>query len=153
MATDAARKMVAGLGAELGIEGLELDEYGYCCLEFPDQTINLEADDNGLIFLYAHLGNLPKDDKEEFYGLRLEANYFCQQTGGGTIGIDRNADVVLLLMQTHVSALETGDIRAMLENFLNVAVTWSRRVAEYASGSGATPTANKEAVLPPGQRV
>jgi hypothetical protein len=152
MATEAAKAMVSKLGAELGIDGLALDEYGYCCLEFPDQTINLETDDNGILSLYAHLGNIPREDRESFFATLLEANYFCQQTGGGTIGIDREANVVLLLMQTHVSALNTDDLRSMVSNFLNVAVIWSRRIAAHG-GNGQPATATGNDSPPPGLRV
>lgn len=129
------QKLINELGIELGLEGLTLDEFGYCCLEFPEKTINLEADEQGTVFAYAHLGSLPEQDREDFYAKLLEANYFCQETGGGTIGIDREANVVVLMMQTHVAMLNSGDLHRVLQNFINVAVTWSQRVESF-SGAG-----------------
>lgn len=143
MTLEASANLIRSLGDELGIEGLELDEYGYCCLEFPDQTINIEADDAGLIFLYSHLGNLPAENQTEFYAQLLEANYFWQQTGGACIGIDRAANVVLLAAQAHVSSLYITDLKNMLENFLNIAVTWTRRIQAF-DGSPASTDQEKD---------
>lgn len=150
---EVAKGFLEELGSDLGIEGLEFDEYGYCCLEFPDQTINIEADESGLIFLYAHLGNVPKEKTEAFFAMLLEANYLWQQTGGGCLGVDREADVVLLAMQSHVAALDGQGFKNMMENFLNTSVTWTRRVEGFPGQAGPAGRESEGMQPQPGMRV
>ena len=130
------QKLVERLGGELEIPGLTLDENGYCCLMFDDLSLNIETDAEGLLFVYSHIGRIPAQDKEIFYQKLLEANYFYQQTGGGTIGIDAGQGIVVLIMQTPGSVLQDESFRKMLENFVNIAHTWAGRITEFAQGGG-----------------
>lgn len=141
--------MVEQLGRELEISGLALDEHGYACLFFDETAVNLEVDENGLLFLYTNIGTIPKQDREGFYRILLEANYFFQSTGGATIGIDEAEGIVLLIMQTRSQALEYEDFRQMLENFINITDTWTRRLSEFMPETSPAPATAPRIDLPP----
>jgi len=77
-------------GKLIGIPDLEFDEHGYCCLFIDDVTLNLEYDsDSGHLLVYAHMGLLPDVPSLGMYEMLLEANFFCRDTAGATLGIDR----------------------------------------------------------------
>lgn len=148
MNTNVVRSFIAELGREIGIPDLELDEYGYCCFMLGEHVVNIETDDNGIIFLYSNIGDLPEKGREAFYEMLLNANYFCQQTAGGTLGVDSQADIVLYMMQAHESSLDGTAFLQMLENFINTAVTWSERIKDFSSEASGSSGKDRERLEP-----
>lgn len=144
MSQEHVANLVKQFGADYEIDGLTLDENGYCCLMFDEIVVNLEAGEDGQLFLYANVGTAPEDGREGFFQMLLEANYLYKNTAGGVIGYDAEHDIVLLTIQTPGSTLEKSSFETLLENFVNVAATWTQRVSEYSE-----PTVEMdEAVVP-----
>ena len=135
--------LLSALGNEIGIADLSPDDNGACSLFFDELVVNMEYHkESNLLHLYSHLGTLPGDGREELFVRMLEANCFYRGTQGGTLAIDEEADAALLFYQTPVDLLNEADFLRIVENFVNVADTWSGQLSgsgEHVAASEAEP--------------
>lgn len=149
MANDLA-KLVDDLGGQMGLDGLTLDEQGSASLEIDSVVLNVDADDDGrTLVLHAWVGDAPRRDETspEFYETLLRANFFNLGTGGATLGMDRELGYVALVQRVAVAEKSAADLLAVVEQFVNFAEGWTRRVAELAAGRagrGNTPADGAE---------
>ncbi|MEJ5301208.1 MAG: type III secretion system chaperone [Thermodesulforhabdaceae bacterium] len=117
-------------GEEAGIEGLSLDERGYCCLFINDTGINLEIDEEReTLFLYAYLGDLPGEgERLSLYETLLEANTVNFAPGGGTIGIDTEQNVIVLSMAMPAVDLNINSFSRTMEEIVHQVQQWRERL-------------------------
>lgn len=110
---NSARK--AGLGA------LALDNKGVCRLSFDDTLIvDLEHDDGaGVLHIYATVGPIPAEGKEEVYASLLSANLFGAETGGATLAIDRPRGEIVLCRAVDPEHLDPTAFENTLQAFVN----------------------------------
>lgn len=142
MTRERAASVIAELAELIGLPGLALDEQGYCCLTF-DQSIvvNVEHDpDSGDLLLYSWLGR-PGRDREAVLADLLEANFFWQGTGGGTLSLERATGGVVLLDRVALAGLEISVFQRRLTGFVDRAEAWQRRLADGAGTSQPTALA------------
>jgi hypothetical protein len=151
MANAEMAAILAEFGKGIGIPQLAFDEGGYCCLFFDEIVVNLELDEETeQLSLYSNVGDLPEDVKPGFYEALLEANYFFRNTGGATLGIDRNARLVALVYRVSYPTLNLVQFERIIENFVNVTETWIRKVREL-DAPGEAPAQESAGV--PGLRI
>ena len=137
MNLDMINPLFHDFGKTLGIDTLTLDENGCCCLLFDDIVVNFEATpESEQLFLYTRLGSIPDKDKEAFFAALLEGNYFYRTTGGATLGVDQKSNSVVMAYQTFYTHLDVRRFSQIVENFVNIASFWLKKLQQpgaYAS--------------------
>ncbi|MBF0099433.1 MAG: type III secretion system chaperone [Desulfobacterales bacterium] len=132
MQQEEIKKMITDFGKNIGLPELTFDENGYLCLMFDDVVVNIEAMfETEQLFFYTNIGEIPHENKEAFYEMLLTANYFFKETAGGTIGIDKNANIISLAYQLPFTSLTTNKLEKTVENFINVAENWINKIKTF----------------------
>lgn len=140
---DHINRLLTDFGNALGLEGLALDENGYCCLSFDDVVVNIESvGDSSLVLLYSSLGALPADAGPEVCRRLLEANYFFHGTGGATIGVDGPTGGVAITRVVDAAGMEVLDWEAVIKAFVDAAESCAAlfEVAPVAAEAAAAPS-------------
>ncbi len=120
--TDHINRLLTDFGNALGLDGLSLDDSGYCCLSFDDVLLNIESvGESSLLLLYSTLGALPEDAGREVYSRLLAANYFFQGTAGATIGLDEATGAVAMTRVVDAAGMEVLDWEAAIKAFVDAA--------------------------------
>ncbi len=120
--SDHLNRLLTDFGKALGLDELSLDESGYCCLSFDEVVVNIESvGDSSLVLLYSSLGVLPEDAGREVYGRLLAANYFFQETAGGTIGLETASGAVAMTRVIDAVGMEVLDWEAAIKGFVDAA--------------------------------
>ena len=126
--------LIPALGKHVGIPQLNLDDSGWCALFVDELVINIEyRDSSEQLFIYTPVGVLPAENREPLYRELLEANCFFRGTQGGCLSVDSGAGVVLLSFSWPVRALCEAELIQLIENVVNVAETWSKRLRRIGS--------------------
>lgn len=129
-------RLLADFGNALGLDGLALDDKGYCCLSFDELLVNIEAvGDSTLVLLYSSVGVLPADAAPEIYRSLLDANYFFQGTAGATVGLDLAAGTVVLTRVVDAATLQVLDWEGVIQGFVEAAESCARRLQGAASAA------------------
>ena len=137
---DHINRLLTNFGNALGLDGLSLDESGYCCLSFDEVLVNIEAvGESSLVLLYSSLGALSEDAGREVYRRLLEANYFFQDTAGGTIGLDGATGAVAITRVIDAAGMEVLDWEAVVKAFVDAAESCAGLLS--AEAVSATPAA------------
>ncbi|MFH0789735.1 MAG: type III secretion system chaperone [Pseudomonadota bacterium] len=132
METNGMNFLLNDFGKSIGINELAFNENGYCCLMFDQVVVNIELIENSeRFFLYTHLGEIPLEKREEFYSLLLEADFFNKETADGTLGIDRESNIVALTYQRPYTGLDQEKFEKILENYVNAAEHWTKKIQEF----------------------
>ena len=78
--------------------------------------------------------------------MMLAGNLFWAQTRGGALAVEPSDGVVFLLMKEKAQALEFSRFNSMLENFVEAAEDWQRRLEnlsdELEDDAGTPPPSN-----------
>ncbi len=119
-------KLLSNFGSRNGIKDLA-PEKGYCCLMFDDIVVNIE-ENNGNIFFYTPVGELPPEGGEEIYKDLAKANFFFMGTQGATLSADPDSGMILLAYMTPACALNDTSFDKTVENFVNAAEEWSGKI-------------------------
>lgn len=139
---DHINRLLTDFGNALGLEGLSLDESGYCCLGFDEVLLNIESVGEGpLVLFYSSLGVLPEDAGSDIYRRLLEANYFFHDTGGATIGLDGASGSVAITRVVDTAGMEVLDLEAVIKAFVDA--------AESCAGLFNAAPASEAPVVPP----
>ncbi len=123
-------QFLATLGKKLGLEDLSFNEEGSCLFVLDENKlfiIDLDESTRTLIISVA-LGMLPEENREEVLYDLLTANYYWMRTGGGTLGVDPENDVVLLCYAMQLPLENDMDFLFCIEKLANVADYWIKRL-------------------------
>ena len=119
------KQLLSELGQTVGLPELAPDEDNYCCLGVDDKIVlhlqyNIE---NEILMLFAQVGKIDDHHREAIYPRLLKANLFWQGTGGATLGVDDNGEV-LMAYQIVISNMDFQKFQDLLEGFVNTAELW-----------------------------
>ena len=129
---EAVQKILASFGESLGISNLKFDEDNYCCLLFDEVCINLEADvKTGQIFFNSPLGPIPENGDQAFFEMLLEANYFYRETGGASLAMNRDANIVQLIYSIPYQGLDLVQFEQIMESLVNLSESWTQKILVY----------------------
>lgn len=129
-------QLLGDVGPLLGVDRLALDADGSAALEVDDVVVNFEAEDEGrTLVLFADVGPPPRKGEvgPEYYETLLRANFFQLGTGGSTLGMDRDAGMFALVRRLPTVALDANGLFAEIEQFVDFAEAWTRRLVELAA--------------------
>jgi hypothetical protein len=123
---DGINRLLTDFGNAMGLDGLSLDDSGYCCLSFDDVLVNMESvDGSSRVLLYSSLGALPEDAGPAVCRQLLEANYFFLGTAGATIGLDGTTGAVAMTRVVDVAGMAVLDWEAVIKAFVDAAESCS----------------------------
>lgn len=124
--SDPARKLLAELGGQLGIEGLTPDEDGQCLFSIDGTPVSIETRDGrwrlrGLVAEVAEEEENPELTLDAWqWRALLEMNLeLVEAETPGSLAYDRAAECVLYIQPVPESGLEAGRIAAQLEAFVH----------------------------------
>ena len=141
-------RLLAELGADLGLPGLAFDEAGRCRLAIDELQVEIErAGDGSALFLTCLVGELPDTGRETAMGRLLDANFLFKGTGGATLGVASGSDVVVLAYRTPSTGLGLLELRQMLESFTAAGEHAGRLLLETGHGAVASPGPSSRAVM------
>ena len=131
---DTVQQILGDFGKTIGLDGLELDGEGYCCLMIDnDLVINIEFDEPGVrLMLYSKLGR-PGPDRLAALTEIMEANYLGRGTDGATLGIEPGSGAIVLSREVPVAGIDVPGFSNALERFVNMAESWTKRLGEASS--------------------
>lgn len=131
-----ASDLLAELGRTLGLPDLALSGLGTASLVIDgDLTLNLEHEaDAGLLVAYLSLGQAPADGRDDCFARLLAANLFGHDSGGGSIGLDRGSDELVLSRSFVLEHTDALGLEAGLAALVDAA---RRRRADLASAPAA----------------
>ncbi|VBB42977.1 conserved hypothetical protein [uncultured Desulfatiglans sp.] len=126
------KALIKRFGETIGIPDLDLDEDGYCCLEFDGHIVNIEfAPRSEEFFFYACIADLPETDRQALCEMLLEANFFFRGTHGATFGIDKPSKQIILAAKKPIAAVDGRLFESMMEDFVNATIGWKQRLAAF----------------------
>ena len=118
-------------GKKIGLE-LALDENGLCRVSIDEMTISIqEIPEADVVALYADVGELPVEGREDFYAAALKANWMFSGTGGSTLAIDPQSDKVILNRCDSLASLDVEGFSSTLERFVNMLETWMKIAKDF----------------------
>jgi hypothetical protein len=147
-----ADQAVAEFGNLLTVEGLHLGaEDNSCVLVFDgDLLLNIEYDDASERLVFSlYLDELPRDNAEPLLREMMGANLYWHRTRGATLCLEENTGGVMLIYASSVLELDNGAFENIVENLLDQAEAWRKRITEHAQ-SGPAAAVPADAGMPQG---
>ena len=130
-------KLLKSLGKSLGLKNLILDDNNHCILLFDEKIVlNLELkEETERLVVYAYVGEVPLEDRENVFECLLEANCFWKETGGATIGIDKQSQTIVLAYSVDLPLKKPEAFEENLASFVEVVETWVDRLEKMAQAA------------------
>lgn len=100
-------------------------------LEIGEFTLFLKNLNPGL-FLYAPIGPLPEEGREDFLMLTMRANFLGEGTGGNVLGLTED-ESCLTLSSSMPYELNYATFKETVEVFVNFLDYWKKEVATHAA--------------------
>ena len=129
-------ELLAELGATLGIEGVELDDNGLCCLRIDSEILIYveEVTERHAAILYSPVGVLPEEKKEALFERLLGAQLFGREIGEGcSFGLLDESGEILLNRVLSLDKLDGSGFYEAVNQMANWADYWTKRLGEDAS--------------------
>ncbi len=123
---------LARLASELELNPLApKDETNTMYIEFgPEMRISIKEIDGGM-HLFAKIGTLPKQKREELFILLMKANLLGQGTGGSAIGLDAEEKFLTLSLAIPYD-MNYKAFRETIEDFTNFVDYWRTELLRHA---------------------
>lgn len=128
-------------GDTIGVSDMAPDEDGYVSFSVDDDLIihlQYEQESEGLRF-FASLGEVSPVDRASVIADMLDANVLWRGTGGATLGLDSEKDVVTMAYQEPIGNMSYGRFEQLLDGFLITAEQWTRRIQGDAGAADKEP--------------
>ena len=137
-----ANQLIKGLGETLTVPDMQLNEQDSCSLLFDeDILLNMEYDPAGArILFYIYLDELPEDNPEPILRAALAANLFRTHTQGATLALEEGTGGIILTYAHRLADLDSPVFETVVENVVQTAEDWKKRLGEIKEGSGQTST-------------
>lgn len=123
--------LLADLGAEIGIPELCADETNACNLLFDEVAVSLELSEGGeALYISSLVGQVRRDDGAAQLAALLDANFLFSGAGGAAFGVDKASGNIVLARSERLSGLGKPLFLSVLEEFVNLAEAWQKRLAQ-----------------------
>ena len=138
-----ANQLVADFGKLLTVRDLKLDERTQSCvLAFDGELLlNIEYDAaiERLVFSI-YLDELPREGAEPLLRELMGANLYWHRTRGATLCLEEGTNGVILVYSRGVAELDNAGFEVTVENLLNQAEKWRKRILAFAAQTPAEPS-------------
>jgi hypothetical protein len=136
MTAEAMQNLFKEFGETIGIPDLQPDEENRCNLMFDEVAVSFELNQDGnSIYVYSYLGDVPSENREQFYAGLLDANYTFKHTQGATLGVEYASKKVLLIREYGLEAMRLASFEHAVEQFVNLAEYWKQKMPGLALSS------------------
>lgn len=140
MSVELANNLLNTFGLTVGLDGLCLDDQGYCCLRFDALDTHLQYDPaNDHLVLFAQLGKLDEDALAEGCAWMMNANLFWAGTNGGTLAVQPDVNLVFLQTKTPIQGIDYPRFERWVGEFVSATDQWVANIQKLNAGE--TPTA------------
>lgn len=121
------------IGDSLSLPDLCLDENNHCILLFDEKIVlNIDFDEAGSkLVIYAYVGEIPLDCREIIFEKALEGNFFWNETDGGTLGIDKQSQSLVLAKAFDWPLKNIEIFEDELATFVEVIEKWISRIENF----------------------
>lgn len=125
-------ELVADFGLRTGLGELEPDDERTVTLGAGEFLVTLVGDSTSRkAFVFAEIGELPLERREEFYGEALRANWIFQGGGGASLAINPESGRLALNRMLELDGMDGDSFFAMMAGFLDVLKKWRDLVAAW----------------------
>lgn len=121
---------ITNYGKEIGLPDLNLNDDGICSLCF-DEKLNVDIvyrKEQEQVIFAAPVGNIPQEDKENFFKQLLISNAFGIENAGATLGIEEDENRVVLSYMFIASTFSFDLFKTVLGNFVDLVEAWQEKI-------------------------
>ncbi len=116
----------------LGNDEFEVEEGNHAVIGVEDVLISFQyLDEAEQILIFGDILELPKENRDIFYEMLLEGQFFFEKTQGFTLAINKDLNIVLLQTALSIHTLDENILLRIMENFMHVAVYWREELAPF----------------------
>ena len=111
-----------------------MDENNHCILLFDEKIVlNIDLDEEGSkLVIYAYVGEIPLDCREAIFEKALEGNFFWNETDGGTLGIDKQSQSLVLAKAFSLPLQNIELFEDQLASFVEIVEKWIGRIEAFS---------------------
>ena len=116
-------------GKEVGLPHLSFNEHGACSLTFNGK-VNVDIiyrPEQDQCYFVSPIGEIPSENREEFFKQLLIANAFGIENSGAVLGIEEEKNRVILSYTFIASTFSFDLFKTVLENFATMAENWEKK--------------------------
>ncbi len=127
-------ELLRHIGEGLSLPDLCLDENNHCILLFDEKIVlNIDLDEEGSkLVIYAYVGEIPLDCREAIFEKALEGNFFWNETDGGTLGIDKQSQSLVLAKAFSLPLQNIELFEDQLASFVEIVEKWIGRIEAFS---------------------
>ncbi len=126
-------ELLKHIGEGLNLPDLCLDDNNHCILLFDEKIVlNMDFDEEGeKLVIYAYIGEIPLECREVIFEKALEGNFFWNETDGGTLGIDKQSQSLVLAKSFTLPLSDFNVFEDQLATFVEIVEKWISRIEDY----------------------
>ncbi len=126
-------ELLKHIGEGLNLPDLCLDDNNHCILLFDEKIVlNMDFDEEGSkLVIYAYIGEIPLECREAIFEKALEGNFFWNETDGGTLGIDKQSQSLVIAKAFILPLADFNAFEDQLASFVEVVEKWITRIEQY----------------------
>lgn len=126
-------ELLKHIGEGLNLPDLCLDDNNHCILLFDEKIVlNMDFDEEGSkLVIYAYIGEIPLECREAIFEKALEGNFFWNETDGGTLGIDKQSQSLVIAKSFVLPLADFNAFEDQLASFVEVVEKWITRIEQY----------------------
>ena len=126
-------ELLKHIGEGLNLPELCLDDNGHCILLFDEKIVlNMDFDEKGeKLVIYAYIGEIPLECREVIFEKALEGNFFWNETDGGTLGIDKQSQSLVLAKSFSLPLNDFNIFEDQLASFVEIVEKWISRIENF----------------------
>ncbi len=130
---DHVNELLKHIGEGLNLSELRLDDSNHCILLFDEKIVlNIDLDEEGnKMVIYAYIGEIPLECREIIFEKALEGNFFWNETDGGTLGIDKQSQSLVLAKAFPLPLENFNAFEDQLATFVEVVEKWINRIETF----------------------
>ena len=127
-------ELLRHIGEGLSLPDLCLDENNHCILLFDEKIVlNIDLDEEGSkLVIYGYVGEIPLDCREAIFEKALEGNFFWNETDGGTLGIDKQSQSLVLAKAFSLPLQNIELFEDQLASFVEIVEKWIGRIEAFS---------------------
>lgn len=126
-------ELLKHIGDGLNLPNLCLDDNNHCILLFDEKIVlNMDFDQEGnKLVIYAYIGEIPLECREIIFEKALEGNFFWNETDGGTLGVDKQSQSLVLAKSYTLPIEKFNDFEDQLASFVEIVEKWIVRIETF----------------------